>query len=223
MRYYVASASPTAANFKALLIASGVLVVAGFLFLVEALLALLFQFFCCMRGVSGEGHWVVALARHAVLVGISVLGIIGAVLQIVSVSKYDMKTFDKAKKLRQASGSLFCVVSVYAMTVPFVVSVYKFKPGNTNTVSKPLPVTIFATAGVCLLLESIYRVWSASEISGWITKQTGMDILLIMPELAILVLGIVFNYDNFERVTMYDPLAKKLEVDKEDGPVKEGA
>lgn len=49
MRYIVAAASPTASNFKTLLIVSGVFLVAGFLFLAEAVMAILFEW-CVLPG-----------------------------------------------------------------------------------------------------------------------------------------------------------------------------
>lgn len=42
-RYFVAATKPTASSFQALLIASGVLLVAGFLFIVEAIMQLLWD------------------------------------------------------------------------------------------------------------------------------------------------------------------------------------
>lgn len=48
MRYLVAEAKPTASNFKVLLIISGVFVVAGFFFLVEAVMVTVFEW--CASG-----------------------------------------------------------------------------------------------------------------------------------------------------------------------------
>lgn len=40
-------------------------------------------------------------ARHGIVAGISILGIVGAVLQIVAVDNFDMAQFNTAKALRR--------------------------------------------------------------------------------------------------------------------------
>lgn len=203
-----------ASNFMVLLIANGVLTVAGFLFLAEAVLALLFQYFCALRGISGEGHKVVAWTRHGVVAFISVLGVIGAVLQITSANARNVTQFATARKIRQASGGMFCAVGLHAMVSPVVISVLRWRPGNPN-IRKPLPTLVFTVAGACLLVESIYRVWSASVTSGWITTEKAVDTLLVLPEYLALILLLLFDFDNFEKPVVCNPFVK-IEVRYDD-------
>jgi len=232
VRSVVATTPVSSSNFMALLIANGVLTVAGFLFLAEAVLALLFQYMCALRGVSGEGHVWVALARHAVVAFISVIGIVGAVLQLTAVNSFNMKQYDAAKKLRLASGGMFCAVALHAMVSPVVMGFIRWRPGNPNLENKVLPSALFSLAGACLLVESIYRVYSASKISGWIASEQAVDTMLVLPEFIALAILLVFDFDNFEHVVVCNPFVRiendndnadsRQEEDKDQATVREG-
>lgn len=138
-------------------------------------------------------------ARHGIVAGISILGIVGAVLQIVAVDNFDMSQFNTAKALRQASGALFMAVSLWVMVGPFVL-LFMYNPIG---VRKLVPTVVICVSGTALMIESIYRVVSASSSSGWILSQQAVDVLLFMPEALVLLLFVGLDFDEMADVRLF--------------------
>ncbi|CAK9781990.1 hypothetical protein CC85DRAFT_289254 [Cutaneotrichosporon oleaginosum] len=197
VRWLLADASPSDDSYKILLIIAGVFVVAGFLFLVEAVLSLLFEWFCILREVDNPRlrHIMIPI-RHSVVLGISILGIVGAVLQITALDSLNLRQFDVAKALRQASGALFMVVSAHLMLSPLgLLLMY-----NPIAVKRAIPTAVISICGTALMLESLFRVVAASVTSGWFLTQNALNILLFMPEVVVLLAFTLLDMDDLRNV-----------------------
>lgn len=142
---------------------------------------------------------IMAPARHGLVAGISIIGIVGAVLQIVAVDNFNMSQFNTAKALRQASGALFMAVSLWVMVVPLLL-LAKFNPLG---VRKLAPTAVLCVSGTALMIESVYRVVSASSSSGWILSQQAVDVLLFMPEALVLILFVGLDFDDLADVRLF--------------------
>ncbi|KAL1406622.1 hypothetical protein Q8F55_008328 [Vanrija albida] len=195
VRYLVTRAHPTDSDYKTLLIVAGVLVVAGFLFYCEAILELLVVWYAGVRGADLSGFQVqIKRVRHLVLVGISALGIVGAINEVNAVSDGDTSAYNTAKILRQASGGLFLAVSVLALLA--VLAVACLGRAAHSTVRVAPGAAVLFTMIAAMTVECVYRVWSASTTSGFVVKQTALDVLLVVPELVILILFAVLSFDD---------------------------
>ncbi|WOO84072.1 uncharacterized protein LOC62_05G007595 [Vanrija pseudolonga] len=199
-RYFVATTKPTASSFQAILIASGVLLVAGFLFIVEAIMQLLWDWFCTVRNLSIPGRTTKNMnrSRHWLLVVISTLGIVGAVLQITSISKGDKATFNTAKHLRLASGALFIALCFALIALTIVVALLPVLRPEPVTKWPMIAVLVISTAG--LMLESVYRVWAAAAPTGWATTQNAVDVMIVLPEGLIMLFAIFLGLDDLGQV-----------------------
>lgn len=136
--------------------------------------------------------------RHAIVAGISILGVVGAVLQITAVDSMNMRQYNSAKALRQTSGVLFAVVSLWLMLIPLAL-LWRYKPTG---VRKGLPTAVLSGCGAALMLESVYRIVPASVTSGWVLTQQALDVLLFMPEVAILIAFVVLDFDELAGVCL---------------------
>lgn len=216
VRYEVAKTPTKASNFQALLIASGVLLVAGFLFLAEAVLMLLYEWLvneirvcsstrsCIVRGRDfGRFTKFLGPLRHLVLVVFSVIGVIGAVLQIVAINKLDFDLFDTAKSLRIASGALFIFISSWVIVAPIGLVVLHWNRLPCSTSNVLLATTIVVLCGCSLMLESVYRVLAATKIDGFILETYSVGVLLVLPESIVIVAFATFDLDNLSRITLY--------------------
>ncbi|BEI92623.1 uncharacterized protein CcaverHIS019_0502510 [Cutaneotrichosporon cavernicola] len=212
-RWLLSDASPNDSSFKILLIVAGIFVVAGFLFIVEAVMALLFEWHCTMRGVDNPRlRRIMTIVHHMIVLGISVIGIVGAVMQITALDSLNMAQFDTAKSLRQASGALFMVVALYLMIYPFIL-LFLFNPVGVN---KALPTVILSLCGTAVMMESLYRVVGASVTSGWFLTQNALDVLLFMPEMIVLIAFTALDFDNLADVRLALGRKKKDEDEDED-------
>lgn len=136
--------------------------------------------------------------RHAIVAGISILGVVGAVLQITAVDSMNMRQYNSAKALRQTSGVLFAVLSLWLMLVPLAL-LWRYMPAG---VRKGLPTAVLSGCGAALMLGSVYRIVSASVTSGWVLTQQALDVLLFIPEAAILIAFVVLDFDELAGVCL---------------------
>ncbi len=150
-----------------------------------------------MRGVDNPRlRRIMVPVRHGIVLGISVLGIVGAVLQITALDSLNMAQFNAAKALRQASGALFMVVAAYLMLYPLILLLL-YRPANVKIT---LPTATLVLCGAALMLESLYRVVAASVTSGWFLTQAALNVLLVMPELIVLLAFTLLDFDDLARV-----------------------
>lgn len=70
-------------------------------------------------------------------------------------------------------------------------------------VRKLLPTVVIYVSGTALMIESIYRVVSASSSSGWILSQQAVDVLLFMPEALVLLLFVGLDFDELADVRLF--------------------
>lgn len=129
-------------------------------------------------------------------VGISVIGIIGAVNESNDVSSGgDLSGMHTAKRLRQASGALFLVVIALFFLFTFYLLVF---PANRDArpPRKAPTGAVMIVSLAALAVEAVYRIWSASSTTGFIVKQTALDVLVVMPELVVLLLFVLLNMDD---------------------------
>lgn len=219
IRADVATLSIQSSDYGTLLIVAAVFVIAGFLFLIEAIFDLLVQWwvgfrsivlrhhqcwllkyirYCALkaRDLNGKTRLIIHLFGHIVFVGISVIGIIGAVNESNDVSSGgDLSGMNTAKRLRQASGALFLLV----IALFFVITFYLLLSSANRDARPPRKApagAVMIVSLVALALEAVYRIWSASSPTGFIIKQTALDVLVVMPELVVLVLFVVLNMDD---------------------------
>ncbi|RSH93779.1 hypothetical protein EHS25_006427 [Saitozyma podzolica] len=204
IRADVATLSIQSSDYGTLLIVAAVFVIAGFLFLIEAIFDLLVQWllkyirYCALkaRDLNGKTRLIIHLFGHIVFVGISVIGIIGAVNESNDVSSGgDLSGMNTAKRLRQASGALFLLV----IALFFVITFYLLLSSANRDARPPRKApagAVMIVSLVALALEAVYRIWSASSTTGFIIKQTALDVLVVMPELVVLVLFVVLNMDD---------------------------
>lgn len=142
--------------------------------------------------------------RHVMLVAFSVIGIIGAVLQIVAINKLDFKLFDTAKSLRIASGSLFIFISTWVILAPVGLVILCGDRLKCSTQNVVLPATLVILCGCALMLESVYRVLAATKIDGFILETYSVGVILVLPELLVIVIFIAFNFEDMGHVALYD-------------------
>lgn len=132
---------------------------------------------------------------HAIVVILTMLGIVGAVLMLTSLTKNppDMKQFQVSKDLRIASGSLFLVFCVGVMVLPIVISLQT--PHHSRI--RRFPITVLLVVfGAALVLECIYRIYSAVKTDGFVMTQAGLDVFLVLPEWLILFPSIILHFDS---------------------------
>lgn len=189
--------------FKALLIGSGVLIVMGFLFVVEAVMQLIWDWYCVIRDVElpGRTQTIINQSRHWILVAFSLIGIAGVIMQIASIDKVlhnDFALYDRAKACRQASGALFLILLVVMFVLVFVV--WAQRPHDRRIKKAPTGLLLAAFSGL-LILEAVYRVWAASDDKGWVNKQAAVDVLIVMPEWFILLACIFLRLDDLGNIT----------------------
>lgn len=200
------------------------LVIAGFLFLIEAVSDLLVHwyvactvekaaivvFLCLYRArycalkalqLTGKTRTIIHLLRHVVFVGVSVIGIIGAVKQSNDVSNGDIAGSTSAKRLRQASGALFLLVIALFFVVTFYLLVSSADLDGRKPRKAPTASVIIISL-VALAVEAVYRIWSASSTTGFIIKQTALDVLVVMPEWVVLVLSVALNMDDMTDIRL---------------------
>lgn len=143
--------------------------------------------------------------RHLVLVVFSVIGVIGAVLQIVAINKLDFGLFDTAKCLRIASGALFIFISSWVIVAPIGLLVLYRQRLRCSTHKVVLPTALVILCGCALMLESIYRVLAAIKVDGFILKTYSVGVLLVLPEFIVIVAFIVFDLEHLGNITLYCP------------------
>ncbi|WOO84093.1 uncharacterized protein LOC62_05G007615 [Vanrija pseudolonga] len=195
VRYIVTRAHPTDSDYKTLLIVAGVLVVFGFLFYCEAILELLVVWYGAVRCADLTGmQRMIKKVRHLVLVGISVLGIVGTINEVNAVSNDDMSAYNTAKIMRQASGGLFGAVTV--LTLLAIIVIACMGRVKHSRVSVARGATILTIMTLAMGVECAYRVWSATSSTGFVVKQTALDVLLIAPECIIIILFGVFSFED---------------------------
>lgn len=155
-----------------------------------------------MRNLSIPGRTTKNMnrSRHWLLVIISTLGVVGAVLQITSISKMDMATFKTAKHLRLASGALFIALCFALIALTVVVAWLPVLRPEPVTKWPMIAVLVISTAG--LMLESVYRVWAAAAPTGWATTQTAVDVMIVLPEGLIMLLAIFLRLDDLGQVAL---------------------
>lgn len=128
--------------------------------------------------------------------GISVIGIIGAVNESTGVSSGDnLSGMNSAKHLRQASGALFLLVIALFFIITFYLLLSPANRDARQPRKAPAGVVMIVSL-LALAVEAVYRIWSASSTTGFIVKQTALDVLVVMPELVVLVLFVLLNMDD---------------------------
>ncbi|EJT45463.1 hypothetical protein A1Q1_06079 [Trichosporon asahii var. asahii CBS 2479] len=161
-----------------------------------------------LRLAKHKGMYNLLILFSAMLVVFSVIGVIGAVLQIVAINKLDFDLFDTAKSLRIASGALFIFISTWVIVAPIgLVVLYRAKLCSNVL----LATTIVVLSGSALMLESVYRVLAATRIDGFILETYSVGVLLVLPEFIVIVAFIVFDLDNLSHITLYWPFEKSEE------------
>lgn len=195
VRYIVTRAHPTDSDYKTLLIVAGVLVVFGFLFYCEAILELLVTWYGAVRCADLTGtQSLIKKVRHLVLVGISVLGIVGTINEVNAVSNDDMSAYNTAKIMRQASGGLFGAVTLLTLLAIIVIACMGSVPHSSVSVAPGAIILTLMT--LAMGVECAYRVWSATSSTGFVVKQTALDVLLIAPECVIIILFGIFSFED---------------------------
>ncbi|RSH95858.1 hypothetical protein EHS25_000951 [Saitozyma podzolica] len=205
MRSDVASLDAESCGYKTRVIVAAVLVIAGFLFLIEAVSDLLVHWarYCALKAVqlTGRTRTIIHLLRHVVFVGVSVIGIIGAVKQSNDVSNGDISGSTSAKRLRQASGALFLLVIALFFVVTFYLLVSSANLDGRKPRKAPTASVIIISL-VALEVEAVYRIWSASSTTGFTIKETALDVLVVMPEWVVLVLSVELNMDDMTDIRL---------------------
>lgn len=161
---------------------------------------------CVIRGRDlGRLNKFAAPFHHLLMVVFSVIGIVGAVLQIIAIDKLDFALFDRAKSLRIASGALFISASAWVIIAPPTFA-FLFRDRIRRAGHRvALPAIMLTICGCSLMLESVYRVLAATKIDGFILEPYSVGVLLVLPEFIIIFVFIVFDLDDLGNVTLYRP------------------
>lgn len=121
----------------------------------------------------------------------------GTINEVTAASDNDAAKFSNAKDLRLASGGLFLAVSILTFLCTLAIACCA-----SNRASRPWSGGFpFLLCSIGMIVESVYRTWSASSMTGWVAKQVAMDILLIAPELVVLLCFLVLNFKDLGNVT----------------------
>lgn len=150
--------------------------------------------------------------RHLVLVAFSVIGVIGAVLQIVAINKLDFVLFDQAKSLRIASGALFIFISSWVIVAPIGLVVLYHDRLRCSAHNVLLPTMIVVSCGCALMLESVYRVLAATQIDGFILETYSVGVLLVLPEFIVIVAFTIFRLDDLGDIALYCPTKNSEDI-----------
>ncbi|UZJ52000.1 hypothetical protein CBS101457_001320 [Exobasidium rhododendri] len=175
--------------------AAGILIIAGYLFLLEAVCNVVtFWMFHKSKSNVSTFMFPLQLAQHAVLSAVSVIGIIGAV-QLSHASTNSEAS--SAKDLRLASAVLFVVVvGLVGLTIVVVTILRRMR--QQGTVQGVVWILVFFVA--CTAVESAYRVWSSVASSSFIVKETAIDVLIFMPEVIACLTWLLIDLNDINRI-----------------------
>lgn len=121
------------------------------------------------------------MVQHFVLSGISLIGIIGAIHQSNATTNGD---FTSAKYLRLVSGILFGIVVLIIVVMLILTVMYRHRlvyHGSTAQIGLTFWWLSFLTT--CVGIETIYRIWSTTQYTGFIVKEAAIDVFIFLPEL----------------------------------------
>lgn len=154
-----------------------------------------------LRGIELDGSRMLAvhLLQHAIVAGVSGIGIAGA---IIITNAKDLSDLNTAKNLRIASGALFAVIAVALIMITAVVAgAHAAQKGQDDSeqVGAGAPQVgrasaFLITLEVCLVVEAIYRIWSSATSEGFIVENTAIAVLIFLPEMVALLLISVVDF-----------------------------
>lgn len=141
--------------------------------------------FLALRNITLDGSKKLAvhLIQHLVVVSVSAIGIVGAV-KLTNVT--DQDDFNTAKSLRIASGALFVVMAIALLTFT-VVDATVHAATQSPPRSTLVKTSFLILLDICLIVEALYRVWSSSTYSGFITGNVAIAVLVFVPEIVALL------------------------------------
>jgi hypothetical protein len=125
--------------------------------------------------------------------GISIIGIVGSVQESIGSTP---DALSQAGKLQIVSSALFCVVVLSIFVAIGVYTVCRFKKGE------PFQKVVFVLClfMVCISIETVYRVWSSASLSGFITEEAAIDVLIFMPEVIIVLTWLSVDLNDIKHI-----------------------
>ena len=172
---------------------SSILLVAGYLFFVQGVLSLTLAWIMQGRNIqlSKKNLYILYASEHLLCLVITILGIVGAIIFTGANSDNDIK---QSRILKVISGGLFAalIISLLFLTIMHS-TISQTKTSATAIISKPkhkrLQIFVLLFLQICLLVEAIYRIWSAIELQGFIIGGAAVPIFVFLPEtLSVLTL-----------------------------------
>ncbi|PWN31244.1 uncharacterized protein FA14DRAFT_182909 [Meira miltonrushii] len=172
---------------------ASVLLIAGYLFFVEAVMSLTLAWIMKSRNIqmSKKSLYTLYASEHFLCLVVSIFGVVGAILLTGASSANDIKN---SRILRALSGALFAALTLALMSVTALhYTEPQFKlSSNNRTKHRMLQMCILLLLQTCVLVEAIYRIWSAVKLQGFIIGSAAVPVLVFLPEtLSALVLLIV--------------------------------
>lgn len=162
---------------------ASVLLIAGYLFFVEGVMSLTLAWIMKSKNIqlSKKKLYIMYASEHFLCLIISIFGVIGAILLTGASSANDIK---QSRILRALSGGLFAALVLALMSItalhytePQIKSTTNSKPKN-----KMLQMFILLLLQTCVLVEAIYRIWSAVKLQGFIAGSAAVPVLVFLPE-----------------------------------------
>lgn len=151
------------------------------------------------------------LSLYGILTAISAVGVIG---QVKEIGSFDPSEIQLGKQLTASSGILFMVVVGFMMIFTILIAIIGPAPMRSQFTQEGVPCKpgvkprMFASTIFLLLLqaslmvEAIFRLWSATDSNGFIRENAAIAVLVFLPETIAMIIAIFINFQEPVRPTL---------------------